>query len=205
MTLLSEAAALLTREHPRMTVTGDGETVYATEPALLDLLAGCTASDTGRGTAAGVARTGSPVDLGALDLLTEITRTIDAHWPGAGDKAHVRVPHTRKLNAWVTATADPMAEADLYVLVQSWVHRIRELIEPTKRVPVPGVACPTCGWERTATEQDGEWTYRPALVAYPAEQPVRVVCTVETCSAEWTGPDVATTFMPTVDTGSPTR
>lgn len=197
MTLLSETAHVLTHVHKRRTVTEDGD-VWGDEPALLDLLAGCVASTTSS-RAGGGGGAGAPVDLGALDLWAEITETIDTNWPHRGDHAYVRVPATGKLTAWVNTTLDPVVEENLFVLVQSWVHRIREHLEPSKRVRLPNVTCPLCGWDRTVTEDDaGEFTYRPALVAHPDENPVRVVCTVDSCAGEWSGPEVVDTFAPGV-------
>lgn len=200
MTELSETAHELTHTHKRRTTTEDGD-VWGDEPALLDILAGCVASDSGRGSASGVARTGSPVDLGALDLWAEITRIIDTCWPGNGDPAYVRVPATIKLNAWVVHTTDPVAEGALLDLCRQWVARIRETIEPTRRMPLAGVECPVCGWDRFPVEQDGEWVYRPTLVAYPEAQPVRVECTYPDCPTTednpntWAGRDVTDTFL----------
>lgn len=197
MTQLSETAHELTHQHTRRTTTEDGD-VYGVEPPLLDILRDCVASSgSGRGGGASN-RTASPADLGALDLLEEITRIVDTCWPGNGDPAYVRVPTTSKLNAWVVHTTDPVAEGVLLDLCQRWVSRIREHIEPTKRRPIPNVACPACGWDRTVTEDDDGFTYRPALVAYPEAQPPRVVCTVESCSGEWAGADIAGTFLKSV-------
>lgn len=192
MTLLSETAHELTHTHVRRTVTEDGP-VYGDEPPLLQILAEAVGASS-QVKAGGTSKTGVPIDLGALDLWENIRRTIDQCWPGAGDPAYVRVPSHVKLNAWVSVTTDPVAEAVLLDLCTRWVGQIREHLEPTKRVPLGGVACPVCGWDRTVTEGEDGFTYRPALVAFPDEQPIRVACTVEACGREWCGAQVVDTF-----------
>lgn len=202
MTLLSETAHVLTHTHKRHTVTEHGD-VWGDEPALLVTLAECVTNPSSNGGAGGnTTRAGLPINADALVLLTRIQDVVDTCWPGNGDPAYVRVPLHVKLNAWVVHTTDPVAEGVLLDLCQRWTAQVRELLEPTRKVPVPGVACPTCGWDKTYREDDGEFIPAPALVAYPEMVPVRVVCTVESCGAEWSGPAVTDTFMAPVTVDS---
>lgn len=190
MTLLAETIHVLTRTHIRRTTNTEGETIYGEEPALLDILEDCVASTTGSKAGGGGGR-GTPVDLGALDLAAEIKRTTQEHWPVQGV---LKAPLRLRVNAWYANTHDPNEALTMLDTASRWEDQIREMIEPTRKFPLPDVACPLCKHTETLTELDGERTYKPILMAYPSQGETKVVCTSSECSGEWRNEEIEDTF-----------
>lgn len=186
---LSDLIHTLTQPHLRRA----GENI-AHEDALLDILEDCVASTTSSKAGGGGGR-GTPVDLGALDLAATIRGTIDEHHPLNGLQ---KAPLRYRLNAWYANTWDPNKALMLHEHAAQWVYQIRELIEPTKRVPLRGIACPEC--HNTHLEKVGEeTTYNPAITVYPDANPVYAQCGV--CENEWSGKKIHELASKGVDSG----
>lgn len=157
------------------------------EEALLVTLANAVASSSGKGSASGVSRTGSPVDLGAMVLLDRIGAVIEANNPTPHDPIARCRPLPRRLVRWTeTIAGDPTEEDILLQYCLDWEAEIRAHLEPAKEIPLRGVACLKCGVsEVMEVAPDGERTRRPILTAYASEDPIRVECTV--CGHQWIG------------------
>ena len=182
---LSAAVEVLTRPHMH-TLTG-GTMEQGVEEALLITLGKAVASTSGKGSASGGTRTGSPVDLGAMVLLDRIAAVVHANIPSAHDPIARCRPVASRLMSWAEqAAGDPTEEDILLNYCRGWIYDIRRYLEPPKEVPLRGVACSGCGvfeiWDR---DEDGDAVALPALTAYASETPVRVGCAA--CGESWEG------------------
>lgn len=179
---LSETVAQLTRPHTRKVGELDG-----IEPALLDLLASAIGNTSGRGSApGGSTRAGAPLDVTALSLWTSISAVVSEHWPGHGDLARADTSLPDRLEQWTSHLAGSDHEVYLLEFCLYWVEQIRELLEPTRKMPLRGVACGHCGFESIREPNpEGETVRRPAILVYPDERPTRAECQV--CGEQWVG------------------
>lgn len=178
---LSLAAAELTRGHKR---TKDGHT--GIEPPLLQMLEEAIASDSGRGTAAGVSRTGSPLNVGALHLWDSISAVVAEHWPGHGVLAQHKTPLIDRLTEWVQEVAGTDSELHLLEMCTWWAAQIRQQLEPVHPVPLRGTACLKCkAVTIPVQDEEGGTVLQPALLAHAHETPVMVECIG--CGTAWTG------------------
>lgn len=175
---LSKAVETLARPHPHTSGAGD-------EEALLVTLARAVASTSGKGSAAGVSRTGAPLDLGALVILDRVTAVIHDAVPGTRG-----LPLPERLIRWCQAVAgDPEEEEFLLTNCLDWEESIRRMLEPPKEIPLREVYCPECKVAHVIEiDPDGEHVYRPVMTAYASESPLRVECVL--CGQEWFGFDV---------------
>lgn len=182
---LSSAVEVLTRPHMH-TLTG-GTMEQGVEEALLVTLGKAVASTSGKGSAAGGTRTGSPVDLGAMTLLDSIAAVVHANVPSAHDPIARCRPVSARLISWAEqAAGDPTEEDILLEHCRRWIYDIRRYLEPPKEVPLRGVACSNCGvFEVYSRDEDGDVVAVPALTAYASESPVRVTCGA--CETSWEG------------------
>lgn len=165
---LSKAVEVLTRDHQHEV---DG--VVGTEEPLLLMLEQAIGSSTGAGSGGG--GKGAILNAAALDLRDSISRVV----PGT-------VPELlpQRLEAWVGRLAEEAAEWYLRKLCESWAASIRELLQPTRRVPVKDQHCPACGYgQTTVTNPDGEDVLRPALEASLTGADSVLRCLV--CTEEW--------------------
>lgn len=165
---LSKAVEVLTRDHQHEV---DG--VVGTEEPLLLMLEQAIGSSTGAGSGGG--GKGAILNAAALDLRDSISRVV----PGT-------VPELlpQRLEAWVPRLAEEAAEWYLLKLCESWADAIRELLQPTRRVPVKDQHCPACGYgQTTVTNPDGEDVLRPALEASLTGADSVLRCLV--CTEEW--------------------
>lgn len=180
--ILSETVAELTRPHTHKLGDLDG-----IEPPLFQMLEDAVASSSGRGSApGGSTRAGAPVDVSALQLWTNIQAVIAEHWPGHGDLARANTSPAERLEQWVSSLAGSDHEVYLLEFCVYWAEQIRELLYPTRKVPLRGVKCGNCGTEEVMDrDQDGGLVRRPALMLYPEESPPRAVCLV--CAEQWSG------------------
>jgi hypothetical protein len=117
----------------------------------------------------------SPLAVDALDLwntigagMTELCSEFDAHSEAPGIEAGLRATV-----AAAGGSTDLEALLGLRAFLRAWVNSIRTLLDPPKRVPLWGHACPVdvCG-ERTVwrvDESDGELKRAAALEAALAE------------------------------------
>lgn len=168
---LSKAVAVLTRDHEH---TVDG--VTGTEEPLLLMLERAIRSDTSGATSSGAGGTGAVLDAAALDLRDEISNLVPGNAP---ELLLVRLEvHANRL------AGDEQAEWDLRKLCEGWTAAIRELLQPTRRVPVKDQHCPACGYaQTTVTNPDGEDVVRPALEASLTGADSTLRCLV--CQSEW--------------------
>lgn len=182
---LSSAVEVLTRPHMH-TLTG-GTMEQGVEEALLVTLGKAVASTSGKGSAPGGTRTGSPVDLGAMTLLDSIAAVVHANVPSAHDPIARCRPVSARLITWAEqAAGDPTEEDILLEHCRRWIYDIRRYLEPPKEVPLRGVACANCGvYESYERDEDGDLVATPSLTAYASETPVRVECSA--CGAAWYG------------------
>lgn len=185
---LSWAVQQLTRPHERTIQLEEGPCT-GTEPPLLDILERAVHSDSGKGSAAGVARTGSPVDLTALSLWDRLFKDTTEAWPGREDLARKATPLRIRLEELTVATAaaqDSQAYAQLWTWSEDAILAIRNIVEPPKRTSLRGMRCPKCGNERVLTEaEDGGQVFNSCLLVHLSETPVRAECLV--CASEWSG------------------
>lgn len=179
---LSQAIHELTQTHPRK----HGE-LAGVEPGLLHLLERAIASSSGRGSAAGAARTGSPVDVSALTLWQQINDVVGEHWPGHGDLMLAPMPLTSRLVLWAANLSGTEDEVHLLEMAMYWRKRIYDLLEPPVRVPLRGVTCPACHQSsyRHEAPEDGGYAHSPVLLVHLSETPVRAECLH--CGSEWLG------------------
>lgn len=178
---LSQAVHTLTRSHERTFGGLTGE-----EPALLALLEQAIKTDTSgaSGNGGGNTRAGGPVDVNALHIWQGIHGVVDEFWPGKGrlEYAHMRL--TERLTWWTSSIAGTDDEAHLLQVCEIWIGKIRDLLEPPKRVPVRGAQCPRCKEHQVLeTNLDGQRVYQPCLLAHMSETPVRVEC--RGCGGTW--------------------
>lgn len=165
---LSKAVAVLTRDHEHEV---DG--VVGTEAPLLLMLEQAIGSSTGAGSGGG--GKGAILNAAALDLRDSISAQV----PG-------NAPELLLVRLEVHATrcaGDEQAEWDLRKFCESWEKAIRELLQPTRRVPVKDQHCPACGYAQVTMDMDGEDVLRPALEASLTGADSVLRCLV--CTEEW--------------------
>ena len=94
-----------------------------------------------------------------------------------------------KLRSWLAHVngngATMAAQVDLYARCLTWVEDIREHLEPTKRVPLRGHACPACGLK--SHKPKGGDRVPSITVVYCQPVPV-ALC--QACGATWTGGEI---------------
>ena len=183
-TPLLDVTHTLTRDHLRSV---DGN--IAMEEALLDTLKSLiNPSGAGNGSSDGGGSGGGsrpPINLDALDTWTSINRTIREGSPYGQHPAVQKADIKTLLRGWVNHTTDPVEALRLYELCDSWVRQIREILEPSKRMPLSGY-CPECGKSHVETlDEDGVARYDTAIVAFPGSVPVFAQCRV--CETKWEG------------------
>lgn len=171
----------LVNTHLTTTRTEDGP-VTAPEPPLLLILERTVASNSGRGSTAGVSGEGGPLNLGALELLRRIqSDLVEAGYPGMEPRAALA-------SWWTDASREDEPEEGLRILLEvgtRWIDGIRELLDPTRRVPMKDTACPGCGNTHVYAESSGETVRTPAVVLYPGCLPPEAECMA--CGTSWSG------------------
>jgi hypothetical protein len=177
---LSQAVFVLTKPHTRTLAEHTGQ-----EPALLDLLEVAIKTDTSGATGNGSGtRAGGPVDVNALSIRQDIWNVVAEFWPGKGriEYAHMRLKE--RLIWWTSTLAGTENEVHLLEMCEIWTGRIRDLLEPPKRVPLRGAQCPRCKENQVLeTDLDGHRVYQPTMVAHLSETPARVEC--RACGGTW--------------------
>lgn len=181
---LREVVVELTRDHTRTV----GE-LMGTEPPLLRLLEVAIRADTsGAAGGAGRNKNSAPLDVTALVLWSEISEVVGLNWPGRHDLSRQRTHLIDRLTAWTNVVAGGENEPHLLEYCEYWSAAIRELLEPTRRVPLRGVSCMGCKLTWVTDEQDGQTTYMPALVASISERHLHgVLVHCEACDGQWSG------------------
>lgn len=184
---LADVVHVLTRPH----IQSNGDRVAYVEPLLDTLYAlippsmGQKDSDGSSGSDGG---SRPPISIDAFDLWQQISGKIDREWPYAGHPSTVRVPTTRKVQAWHNAAAQPHEALYLYELCIKWERQILEALEPVKKMPLSG-ACPECDHTHVETlDEDGDAKFNPALLAFPGADPVYAICQV--CEHRWDHEDL---------------
>lgn len=181
---LREVVVELTRDHTRSV----GELI-GTEPPLLRLLEVAIGADTSGGSGGGGRNKNSaPLDVTALTLWEEIAGTVGEHWPGRGNPEYATTHLSDRLTWWTNTVASGPNEPHLLEFCEYWRTSIRELLEPTQRVPLRGVPCRSCKITWVKEEKEGETTFLPVLTASISEKHlhgVQVGCMF--CGEEWSG------------------
>lgn len=171
----------LVNTHLSTTKTEDGP-VTAAEPPLLLILERAVASNSGRGSTAGVTGAGGPLNLGALELQRQVFNELSAAgYPGVSTREGL----TRW---WRESTGPGGSEAATQLLLEyavKWVDGIRELLDPTRKIPMPDTACPGCSNSDVYVEHSGEEVRTPAVVLYPSVSPPEAECLA--CGTLWVG------------------
>lgn len=177
---LSRAVEVLVCEHEHTT-----DHVTGVEDGLLVQLEQAVASSTA-GAPGGGTGTGSPLNVAALTLLAEIADTINRQLPPGVLTVYRDVSVCHRLR-WLTRSLAGYEDAQwLQELCESWAGRIRELLAPSRHVPLRGQSCPECKC-RTYPHQDedGGTILSPPLVAHLSEPRLRVECLA--CEYQWAG------------------
>lgn len=180
-TPLSQAVEILTRPHERTVGQHTGQ-----EPALFDLLEVAIKTDTSgaTGNGGGSTRAGGPVDVNALSIWQGIYQVVGEFWPGKGQLQYAHMRLIERFTWWVSTVAGTDDEVHLLQLCEIWTGKIRDLLEPPKRVPVRGAQCPRCKEHQVlGDDPEGRRVYQPTLLAHLSEDPVRVEC--RACGGTW--------------------
>lgn len=164
---LSKAVAVLTRDHEH---TVDG--VVGTEEPLLLMLEQAIGSSTGAGSGGG--GKGAILNAAALDLRDSISREFSGMYYS---------PLPERLEFEVRSCSSEQEEDELLHRCRYWEKAIRELLQPTRRVPVKDQPCPACGYAQVTLDMDGEDVLRPALEASLTGADSVLRCLV--CTEEW--------------------
>lgn len=148
----------------------------------------------------GGAVSGTPLDLSALELMTQIQDEVNrAYWlvkdasrrPGIG--GYTLEERLRFVAARVAESYDrpegpafiPAPRPDILEDVHSWVEKIDHLFDPVKVVPLPDHACPVCRATRVAVTLDtGEPGEAPALTVRFGTP---LVASCGGCETRWPG------------------
>lgn len=160
-----------------------------TDPALLEQLRIAVAGDIGgRGGASKPARERTPIDVGALTLLEEIDGRVRA-WlveSGVEHRGDLKVALRRWYGVWTRYPRELSDESRVFAILQGWVGRIRDLVDPPTRQELTA-RCPECGqmWATRGNGADMEsvralW----AVWRVPAEDS-EAKC--EACGKSWRG------------------
>lgn len=161
-------------------------------PALIDMLRGHVAPDTGKtmgGANDPAAR--SVLDIKSLDLLVhieDVTRAWLQEWrrPSAGElKADLRLfwDHLNALQR--SGGMDDNTFDHLATYPDTWAGKVWDLIEPPLRIPLRGSACPKCQRDKWVTEHDEKSDN--LLVLWRDGQEPTVECQWADCAAIWIG------------------
>lgn len=177
---LSRAVEVLVCEHEHTTDRTTG-----VEDGLLVQLEQAVASSTA-GAPGGGTGTGSPLNVAALVLLAEIADTINRELPMEVLALYREVSICHRLR-WLTSSIAGYDDGDwLLELCESWAGRIRELLAPSRHVPLRGQSCPECKCHLYPhLDEDGGTILSPPLLAHLSEPQLRVECLA--CGHEWTG------------------
>lgn len=181
-------------EQKRTVWREDGTITRHTAPSLLDQLRDEVANSSNRGGRRRTSTT-SPVAVDALDLWNSVcdgalylAASTGAHLDGGGAEYIIRASVTA-----VGTSTDLEAMLGVRNYLRAWTNSIRTLLDPPKRVPLWGHACPleTCG-EQTVWREDesdgGEKKRTAALEASFEDTPKGVeveVIRCLACSEEW--------------------
>lgn len=157
-------------------------------PLLLQLKMAAESKGSER-SSAGARRSGLPVDLVAMELLSGIGRGLhlDAVELGARDEmASEDLFEDALALLAVVGSVDPGVLASRAVVWRGWVAQIQAYLSPERRTPVPGV-CPAegCGQaEWFSYDEDGDMVSAPALMAlWEGDRVDAVMCSC--CFAVW--------------------
>jgi hypothetical protein len=119
-----------------------------------------------------------------LSIWQGIYQVVGEFWPGKGQLQHASMRLIDRLTWWASTVAGTDDEVHLLELCDIWAGKIRDLLEPPKRVPVRGGQCPRCReYQVLGTDLDGQRVYQPCLLAHMSENPVRVECLG--CGGTW--------------------
>ena len=181
MSRLSDLVSDLTTPHLRGGYSEEGGMVIGTEEGLLLQLEEAVASS-GSGTGGGSnERAGLPINLGALDLLTYITKEVNRHLPKSLWRT---LSLTARIQTWEGQVQHSEYEAAVMEQkLEQFVDEIRECLDPEPRRSLPNVACPECLMRVLPRIMDGETVLVPVITVWPK----RLVAECQQCEAHWEG------------------
>lgn len=147
------------------TVVSRRPLVIRDAPPLLAELRAAVHPSGGHSSGSSTPEPGSPLDLGAMELMTSIQDEVNqAYWlvkdatrrPGLG--GYTLEERLRFVRRRVAESLDrpegpgflPEARPELIEDAPVWVEQIETLFDPPKIVPLAGHACPVCHTERTS-------------------------------------------------------
>lgn len=187
-----DSLTLLAKERVRVDLVAPDELGERKPPVELPLLLQLKMAAESKGSergSSGVARSGLPVDLVAMEMVQGIARGLhlDAVELGARDVLSAEDVFEDALALLeVVGSVDSGVLASRAVVWRGWVSQIQVYLAPERRTPVPGV-CPAaeCGQDEWFTyDEDGDRVSAPALVAlWEGEQVESVMCNC--CYAVW--------------------
>lgn len=154
---LDTAVNQLTRNHPEMVDTGDGQSRIVMVPPLLAQLHAAVTSSTARGVQ-GSTGTPLPLSADALDLMQTINTTATEHWWLTHNRHYGQGRETTvgRLRNWAAAAhANPDDLRQATRITNGWINQIRALFNPRRTWEVKG-ACPSCGVARVLDETSEE-------------------------------------------------
>lgn len=169
---LDTAVGLLTRDSKHRVALPDGGAHFITASPLLVQLRMAVANSSAAATFAASSGTPMPIAAGALDLMQEISATVNDNWWATYQlhKGQGRGKVASELRAWAAVArvnADLIATCQRYC--EGWVVQITGLLQPVRRWEIKG-ACPGCKAERVVeVNDDGERIGGPALVLVLAQ------------------------------------
>lgn len=154
------------------------------EGLLLHLLRERFGSTSGGGGGGGRANHSTPLSVAAQDLWDVIAARLILETRAARPEWGVAPAVLGRVRALVTTVAgDEAEERRVEKLLAGWRYQIRELLEPSKRIPLKDAVCPACGAREVYTDGVDGRTVSPALVAWPSYD----VITCSACAEEWGG------------------
>lgn len=134
-------------EHPHTVRSNDDPTkrVRGTEFPLIQLLDEAVGSSYGVGSGGGSSRANAPVDLTALLLRDEIEKAVTTYESRVvGTCLPEDVALVKRVSQWLCSMDDRMY-FNWVPQLRLWSERIRDVLEPVKRVPLRDVQCAACG------------------------------------------------------------
>lgn len=178
MTRIRELVNILTGPHLHAGSSPEGP-IFGVEDGLLLQLEQAIASS-GSGTGGGNStRAGLPVDLGAVDLYTSISRTVNSFLPPLGRLMSM----SSRIQFWEGQSSGEDEKDVLERYLEQWVDQIREHLNPVPRRPLSGVSCPDCLTAVLPRILDGETVLVPVITIWPKQ----LYAECQKCEAVWQG------------------
>ena len=140
--------------------------IFITAAPLLVQLRLAVTNSTAAATFTASTTAGIPIAAAALDLMQEISNTVNDHWWATykGHHGHGRGKVATELRWWaIVARKDPALARTCQLLCEGWCVEINGLLQPVRRWELKG-ACPECKAARVRDiNEDGDHVSGPAL------------------------------------------